>query len=919
MRARLRFALATFLAFWLTQPAQSNPDEPRLVAIVFDTSGSMQGRYRLPSFGTRLLAATIDGRAGFDRLLAMNFKAYQNEFGVNWPDQRVIDAFDGPLSNNILSPPVTNEATHQRIIDSDLVAAFSSLADSGTPYGPIEVMLNRVAREVESTPTNEDVIFIVVSDGHYSEVEDELEFKDGSQVPTMRQSFQSYRNRIEAAGSTLRAEFLFIDVADEGELVKEQGVRDTLLEVFNGDQHGRQGAVQGVTSADQLWDALKDIIAWVAGTDRAAQEAYITYSGRTVEVESPLSISRVVIVSTAAVGTPLPERQSDTFDVQPTDDRRLTVEMSGTDSEFGSSPQREGLVEHLWFQNAVPPGTYSLTFTAPVDRDVFLLFETRSIINLRVFNEDGTEVPAGPNGTRTLYQNRTYHFQSQVLDGETTPLVVDLDTLPQSLTMQLTLSGPGSDNAHSMEVYRTRDFGQFTWRPTELGEFSASSRASAGILSPASPRIALLVVDPVPDLALSPLHSSTPCSTCAEGEVASAVEVAGGAVQVGEFDVTADGTLDGAITFDPSVLPPGFQIRDPNGNAIRPGQQIPFAAQETRRFALWREGDIDAELLADGVAKVAIAVAPTGAWQGPTIEQAGAVLLSPPEMGLILAALSNPITPGQLDGLMVPDGELVLGEFAAQFSLVDVLQPPSQETIGDQVTVESNRLADRFVNFGLSVPDPSAVGFNALAVTPDGGYWCLCWIWVENGFVGSARRQVEVQYRAVVRGVTLQQASAMVPMEFPVRRTQGILSCIWNLCILILLYMLLRGIWALIFTHRFPKESRIEIVEPDERVRFVRLDKGNTVWLKAWIAAIIGNPDEQRVVEGLRLKSTRNGALLDISRGNPNWQLERLGDSFAELRELSPKKSEYKIQWDDCFESIMPPGRTLYLRKGRRN
>ena len=58
---------ALMIAIWLVHGLVQTA-EAKLVAVVFDTSGSMEQRYQLPGFGMKLLAATIDGRVGFDRL-----------------------------------------------------------------------------------------------------------------------------------------------------------------------------------------------------------------------------------------------------------------------------------------------------------------------------------------------------------------------------------------------------------------------------------------------------------------------------------------------------------------------------------------------------------------------------------------------------------------------------------------------------------------------------------------------------------------------------------------------------------------------------------------------------------------------------------------------------------------------------------
>lgn len=897
--------------------------DARIVAILFDTSGSMNERYNLPSFGARLLAGTIDGRAGFDRLLVMNFNHYAQTYGGEFPIPPILLQYAGPDAGQLQDITITNGVQHQDVVEA-LRGTFAS-ADVGTPYGPLEVMLDRIVREVAASQDDEEVVFVVVSDGSYHD--GTTDFDGGRQVDYMRGQFEAFRSRIDQAGGSLRAEYLLIDASGGLESkVRDQGVRDTLLEVFNGPQRDAQGRLTGartVSSPDRLWEALKDIIAKVAGTDRETQRPFVRYSGQQIEVESPLSISRIVIVSTANADATLPTRQDDTLGVEPTDSRRITMRMDGPDRDFTGAPERQGLVEHLWFQDAVQAGTYTLEFDAPVDEDVFLLFETSSLINLKIIDANGNVVMPDAQGVHTLYKDRDYRFESQILDGIDAAsgqgLVVDLDTLPQSLSMLLSLGGPVGPGTSSMTVNRAADVGTFDWTPDTIGDVAAFARATAGILSPSSERLRLSVVDATTDLTITPLRSEAPCPGCGSDQVTSPIEAESSEdVLVGEFDIEADGAFDGAITFGPSEIPEGFELRDKDGNVIDPNAIIEFGAQDTQTFELWRKGGVTTEQLARGAADVEISVAPAGEWTGAPVQRNGTVLLNPPGLSLDLVAVSEPITPGEVDGLKVPGGEMLLGQFSAQFALNDIVIPPDRDRLSDATDITSNRFTDRLVRFELDSPDPRSVGFNALEIRPESRYWCLCWIFLENAALGTNLRQIDVAYRVQVEDVVIQQASAVVPMEFPVSRWLGGTSCLWNLLMAFLFYVFLRGVWALFTTYRFPKGARIEIVELDERVSYKPLDRGNTVWLKAWLAWAIGNPDERRVIEGLRLTATRNGALLDISRGTPNWILDRLGSTFAELKELQPKKSEYKIQWDDRFESITPPGRNLFLRRGRK-
>lgn len=904
------------------------PASAKVIAIVFDTSGSMQDRYHLPSFGARLLAATIDGRAGFDRLLVMNFNDYYVAFpalrgqGLDPPTPVTVPRVSQMLPGAIESYEITNPGQHKQIVN-DLSASFR-FTDAGTPYGPVEVMLDRIAQEVESQQ-GEEVVLIVISDGLYNPDED---FVGGRLVPQLRANFETYRQRITQAGGSLRAEYLFIDgtrgaVDPNGntlrEIIQIQGVRDTLLEVFNGPVRDANGDLEGARYVDDggaLWEALQDIIAKVAGTDRQAQRNLIERQGQTMTVTSPLSISRMVVVSTAPLGQTPPTRQSDNFTETPSDTRRLRVDANGKDPEF-SAPALTSTVEHLYFQRALPSGSYQLQFDRPVTpNNVFLLFETSSKIDLKIFDANGAEVQPGQDGVLTLFKGSAYRFASQILDGDVSPAPVDFATLPPSLSMSLSLSAPVGPGTQSMQPDDTLDEGTLTWTPETVGELIAFSRASAGILSPQSDRLQIRVLDPVTTLTLGPVVSIVDCPSCDVGQVSSPVDGTEEDLQVGSFPVTADGDRDGAIAF--GDLPEGYEIRDQNGTPIQPGQVIPFGSEETQKFSLWRRGGVDPNALAQGFDDVGITVRQAGPWEGEGVTSDVTVLLDPSDMSIRLQNVTEFITPGDVDdGLLVPGGELTVGQFSAQLSLVDILQPPDPDNLEDAVTITSNRWIDGAVGFETIVPDFRQVGFHALEVRPKTHFLCLCWIWATNEVVGTDRREIKVDYKVILAGRTLQQAETSFPMAFQISRGRGSYSCMWNIILLFFAYVMFRWLIAMLTTHRFPRYAHLEITEADERVRKVPLGKGNKVWLRGLLAWARGNPDEVRDKEGLRLRATNNGAILDVSRNTPNWEMDSAGAPFSELKEMHSGKTEYKVNWDERFESINPPGRTLHLRKGR--
>ena len=388
----------------------------------------------------------------------------------------------------------------------------------------------------------------------------------------------------------------------------------------------------------------------------------------------------------------------------------------------------------------------------------------------------------------------------------------------------------------------------------------------------------------------------------------------GADVEIGFFDVTADATIDGAITFSGTGLPPGYELRNQQGQPVDLNQPVPFGAAQTQRFRIFRPAGIDLDDLVDGT-DIDIKVTPTDLWTGTPVDAATRVRLSAADMGMALINVTQSPTPGQLDGLLVPSGELLRGQFSAFFSLTDLLVAPDPARIDDLVTVSVPGFIGGLVDFENTFADPRTTGAHAIDARPNTSYWCLCFLGISNKIRGTDARDYTVIYKLEVDGVVLQQASAPLAVHTPVQSTQFTLSCLLDAFLILLMAMFVRGVFALIFTNRFPKGSVMEIVEGRSVPRFKRLDRGNSVWWKAWFALFTGNPDEVRVVEGLKINATGRGALVDVTKSAPPWTVERLGESFAELKDSRPKTTQYKLIWGDRMENTLRPTLSMILKK----
>lgn len=896
---------------WLTQAIVlavclwASEAQSKVVAILFDTSTSMRGGHNLPAFGAKLLAATVDGRAGQDRVVLMNFNEYfKNYDRLGVPNASNIDEVRRRLGSAIKEYQITNADEHKRVIQ--LIEEAAVPRDGGTPYGPIEVMLDWLADELAD---GEEAYLIIVSDGEYTDIAE-----DGSDAPALRASLQDYKARLKG---DLSIEYLFIDVdGNKRANIETQGVKNTLLEVFNGPASG--GVLAGdnyVSNKDQLWETLTDIIARVSNTDREAQKAFVQYSGNTVSIlDSPLSISRVVAVSTSGISEPVPKVTDTNFDQAPTDQRSLDMQMRASDGNLGAS-RRRGVVEHFWFQRAVSPGNWEIEFSGNVENDVFLLFETQAISDLQITEVDGTPVGTRPDGTITLFLGREYRFQSQVLDGVAQQSAVDLKTLP-SLTMSLSLAGPTGPNTVSMTIDQGANNATYLWTPGTSGDVTARSRASIpGFLSPESAPVRIEVLDPTTKLTVSAITPAEVCSTCSGNEIASTVTPGGPDAKIGSFTVTADSAIDGQISLKDSDIPDYVELRDENGTPIDLSQLIDFGSDETRTFTAWRKPGVGGDEVVDGPQALEIVARPAGVWGGEAAEQPSVLKLRPPGLGMTLVHLTQPKTPGTLaDGLVVPDGELVRGQFGAQYSLTDVMVAPEPGTESDLIDISLSGVEAWFIGTSAALSDVAQTGTFGFEVRPRTAYWCLCPIGGLNILRGTEARDATVTYTGPF---AQQTASERLTLWIPVGNTQLSLSCLLLAFYLLLLAMFLRGILALITTQRFPSGSVVEITEGHEVPRYKRLDRGNSVWWKAWFALFTGNPDERRVVEGLRFKATTNGALLDLGKSPPPWTLERMGQTFAEIMEYKSDVKWYRIIWGDTLENSLRP--TLSIRLKRRS
>ena len=158
-------ALAVFVLAALLIPV-SGTVSAKIVAIVYDDSGSMKYRRFLPAFGAALLIAT-PGRAiwprsaidhvvfGFSQCLGRRL------FGQRHADNRrehqiYRNKFRAPAYRYEVFP---SESAHRRVVD-ETNKRWSEVA-GGTPYGALETMLHVLAEESSRAET---IHFVFITD-----------------------------------------------------------------------------------------------------------------------------------------------------------------------------------------------------------------------------------------------------------------------------------------------------------------------------------------------------------------------------------------------------------------------------------------------------------------------------------------------------------------------------------------------------------------------------------------------------------------------------------------------------------------------------------------------------------------------------------------------------------------------------------
>ncbi len=827
--------------------------DARVVAILFDDSGSMGGRIQLPTFGAQLLVSTLDGREGEDRLIAARMSQVASANPVQF---------------------IGIKTTRQQQQAIDEIAARWPVANGGTPYQQIELLLDAVKKIQQP---DEQAFFVVLTDGLFND--NATAVSNPAPPPPaaeMAKLFEQYKSELKGP---LRADFVLIGANDSDVRtgVEQQGIRAALLSTFNGTPD--DGRYEVYNSAD-LIEAIKTIIAQVAATDRKGQSHFLKVTGNAITLDSPLSIKRIVAVAVGSQRSPPARAEQPAFPVADRID--LISRMRGADTKGGwAGEQLSGVSTHLLLQPALPAGHYEVPFDrAP--NDVFLLFQTDAGLNLVLTDANGS-VLMPTAGAYRIRRGQKVMVGFEVVDKAGNKIVsVPVSKLGGHATFKASVSLAGKRNSLDVSVDRQSDQA-FAVLPTDQigrGEVNASLRIEGFVSTYAKP-LAIEVIDASATVGLD-VNRIDDCPTCAADEVRYIVAPNQPQRPIANVTVKVTAPMNGALKIMLSHAPPWLSLTDASGAPLR--SELPVTANVPL--------EIQALVLAsDGAAALQ---APPSDWVftvraelsgGPegSNEVTRRMQLLPVEASLVVTGHTQDptgATPLELN-LKSLEGH----EEALDFLLTDALTPVT----AGRIDVKSDA---HFVTFA-PITGHGQVG--RIAVQPRAVVFCSCLVFLDRG-----EHRISVTWTGP-NGLQTASVEETVLVD-PAWSEIGWACAKTALVILLLLYVL-RSLWAWFRARRFPARSGVSVYfGRQEEPLYRQLRRWDWTPLKALLWPFFGNPDEVRVVEGLTLRAARNGANIVLERSDSVFRIETLNQTIEEFRAEAPTISTYKMNWNDSVE-----------------
>jgi hypothetical protein len=919
------------------------PAEARTIGLVFDDSGSMKENIQLPTFGVQLLVSTLDGREGRDRLFSIRLSQFlqafpagkvkignQTETGPNFGMQpgevradnvkRIFDA---------VRPGASLVTTHNLRTADRITGTINQIRSdwpvpqSSTPYEPVEVMLEFLARE---TREGEQAYLVVVTDGA---------FYDGAAgtMPSpdvLRASYEAYKRRMKGPLEIL---FLFMDgnvkipgqTKTHAEVAREQQVFTQLMEVFGGDPRENAPFVRGF---EQLKDALVRFVAKISATEVDRAGTVTRRDGNAIELDVPFSVTRIISLGIGSEASPPPRATPKSF--TPAGTLQFEPSMAkgdNADNKLLNWPTTRlvGQVSQFLMEPALGPGKNRVEYSGPVSQDVVLLFRTEIGLRWKLIDDGGREIRPPDGGSIDVTRGRKYKLVVEIQDRIASTVPV-LPSRLNNAVVTTTIAGPNSP-VHPTLTPSDADKGYVgeVVFPTEGKHTIDTVYRQPGFVTSRGDRVTVNVFDRASNIAIA-LQRKESCLTsdCPSNLLPITVRPGSAKSVVGSLEVSGNPPprLPSQFRLDVSNLEAGLEIVDANGRAVKPDTLFPLQIARTTRFDIvrgpnWKPRRGSPAAAPEATVK-AVAVAPL---EG---EAAVSFRVSPILPDVTLKYRGHDQDPSGARPLTAEFDALERSKHAFDFYVENALELPRPSNFTAQF--DNSALVQALVGTDLRIPPPRDNGPSgyAFAVHPRLSWYCKCFLGLGLMFGASPDVALNVTYdprdgRA--------PASAVASMHLDTENWR--IWHFWSGCgwlffvVLLLLYILWVARNLFLAAERFPREARFYIFEVG-RNEPVGKHVRNSLWSDIWTALTLRKPRHRYQLDGLIVEAD-GGALRMRSAGGewPNYEYRRRAKPLQEVAEemtkrgLAPRPADAIIQahWDDVIQQPTDDGRRIVFVK----
>ncbi|MBB5758335.1 hypothetical protein HNR00_003055 [Methylorubrum rhodinum] len=826
----------------------------------------MDERVHLPTFGVQLLISSLDGRPGIDRLLTLRLSE-----GL----ERMRNRSNAPLPEQ----PIRDAALLQGTIDRFRTDWPAKLAP-GTPYAAIDIMLRNI---VNALKPGEAGFMVVVSDGEFGDQPDET---------ALRRAYEAYKAQLDRKEASLQVEFLLIAFPDRlrlEQIVENQKVRKTLLDVFNGGVANAQGTApkgqHDVGDINDLLKSLKRVIAAVSGTAENLAETYVQTAGVMRTIDTPLAISRIVTLATSSDKQKLPHLSATSF----TGAERFVYasRMDRADVAAPNFKQFGETTQLVFAPRLLYAGKHILTFDRPIGDDVMMVFQTAAAATLDILTEAGAPVATDSQARRILARGARYRLAATLLDETPQgPRPISLGSLRGRTTFEAILDGSGGPRRLPMAVDPGTDRAvvDFTAGPPGEGTARGEVTLEGFITSPSQP-MRLSIVDGVTKFETR-LRGLESCPVCAPGAIGATFDSTGRQTDIAEGTITPHGALSGTTKLDRSGMPAWIEVVDDAGNILSDGAAIPITPKKEIRFKLRHTGTLPADL-PNATAPFALVFKTEEPLSGEGLVE-GAVQIGTAPATLQLREKHGP---DDADGRLVATATALSdSSLDLVFALEGAITPsaPSQFS----VTYDGQM-------FRVDVVE-SANG--RVVLRPRAEWWCACFLWFDAGL-----HRISVAYRGPGG---LQSAHAEAEIVVAPTHREILTGCALFLGLLLIAAWFIGVVVVTSKTARFPKGAVAEIQEGQQLPRHIDLRARNLTFLKAlfwpvrrfWTRSVV--PHECRLVEGLLVVARRGGYVLRL---NKELSAEIRGHTIQEILSKNSDLFSIRMNWREEISMCGPP------------